>query len=274
MNNTKSGLLHLAKFMKWDLKMKTTTKILSLSLLTLAMSGCVINVKAQRADVALQEDLAVAASGLTSFDIDAGAGSLTILGVDSISQIEVSADIKTTEDKDYVLYLKKSGSKARLVAKHGSTSGYWRGDSPQINLTVKMPSNLLLDIEDGSGDIKVSNINNDVKVDDGSGAASFENIAGDLDIEDGSGNLFIKEVKGDLNLDDGSGELTVSDITGNVRVEDGSGELTIVNVSGKVTIDDGSGDINVNKAGALKIIDSGSGGLSISKVKGKVDIDS
>lgn len=254
--------------------MKTTAKLLSLSLLSLAMSGCVINVKAQKADISLQEDLSVSASGLASLDIDAGAGSLTIVGVKGADTIEVDADIKTTEDRDYVLYLKKSGNSARLVAKHNSTTGYWSGPSPQINLTVKMPSNLMLDIDDGSGDIKVTNINNSIRVDDGSGSASFEQIAGDLNIEDGSGSLFIKDVEGDLDLDDGSGELTVSDITGNVRVEDGSGELTIVNVSGKVTIDDGSGDINVNKAGSLKIIDSGSGGLNISKVKGEVDIDS
>lgn len=251
-----------------------TAKLLSLSLLSLAMSGCVINVKAQKADVSLQEELTVAASGLTSFDIDAGAGSLTIVGVDNASSIEVNANIQTTDDKDYVLYLKKSGSNAYLVAKHNSTTGYWSGSSPEINLTVKMPKNLMLDIEDGSGDIKVSNISNNIKVDDGSGAASFEQVTGDLDIEDGSGDLFIKQVKGDLNLDDGSGELTVTDITGDVRVEDGSGELTIINVTGKVTVDDGSGGININKAGSLKIIDSGSGGLSISKVKGEVDIDS
>lgn len=251
-----------------------TAKLLSLSLLSLAMSGCVINVKAQKADVSLQEDLSVAASGLTSFDIEAGAGTLTIVGVDDATTIEVNADINTTEDKDYILYLKKSGSNARLVAKHNSTVGYWNGSSPEINLTVKMPSNLMLDIDDGSGDLKVTNINNDIKVDDGSGAASFEQITGNLDIEDGSGSLFIKQIEGNLDLDDGSGELTVSDVTGDVNVEDGSGELTIVNVSGKVTVDDGSGAININKAGSLKIIDSGSGGLSISKIKGEVDIDS
>lgn len=251
-----------------------TAKLLSLSLLSLAMSGCVIHVNAQKADTTLQEDLSVSATGLTSFDIEAGAGSLIIEGVDNANSIEVSADIRTTEEKDYVLYLKKSGSSARLVAKHNGTYGNWRGHSPEINLTVKMPRNLMLDIDDGSGDIKVTNINNDIRVDDGSGAASFEQITGDLKVEDGSGSLFIKQVEGNLDLDDGSGELTVSDIVGDVRVEDGSGELTIVNVSGKVVIDDGSGDINVNKAGALEIIDAGSGGLSISKVKGKVDIDS
>ena len=251
-----------------------TAKLLSLSLLSLALSGCVIHVNAKKANVSLQENLSVNTSGVTSFDIDAGAGSLIIKGSDNVENIEVSADIRTTEERDYVLYLKKSGSTATLVAKHNSSSGYWDGSSPQINLTVSMPKSLLLNIEDGSGDIKVTDINNNIKVDDGSGSASFENIVGNLDVDDGSGSLLIKQITGDLKLDDGSGELTVSDVSGNVFVEDGSGELTVYNVGGKVTIDDGSGGINVSKAGSLKIIDSGSGNLSISKVKGEVDIDS
>lgn len=250
------------------------TKLLSLSLLSLAISGCVIHVKAQKADISLQEQLSVSTSSVTSFDIDAGAGSLIIEGKDNINSIDVTANIKTTQARDYVLFLKKSGSTATLVAKHNSTSGYWDGSSPAINLTVSVPKNLLLDITDGSGEIKVTNINNNIKVDDGSGSASFKNIVGNLDLKDGSGNLLINQITGNLNIDDGSGELTVSDVTGDVYVEDGSGKLTVHNVTGKVTIDDGSGSIDVNKAGSLKIIDSGSGGLSISKIKGEVDIDS
>ena len=251
-----------------------TTKLLSLSILAVALSGCVINVQAQRANVSLEEVLSLDASSLSSFDIEAGAGSLTIKGVDNASKIEVEADIITTKDKDYVLYLKRSGKEAKLVAKHNSHSGYWKGSSPQINLTITMPKNLMLDIDDGSGDIQINDINNAINLDDGSGSASLEDIKGDLYVEDGSGSLVIKNIEGDIKLDDGSGELSVSKVTGNVDIEDGSGQLSVYDVSGKVTIDDGSGGIDVTRAGSLEIIDSGSGGLSISKIKGKVDIDS
>ncbi len=256
-----------------EYKMKTA-KLLSLSLLTLAISGCVINVKAQKADVSLQEDLSVSTDGVTSFEIEAGAGYLTVVGVDNTTSIEVDADIKTTKEKDYVLYLKKSGSTAKLVAEHNSSAGYWSGSSPQINLTVKMPKHLMLSIEDGSGDLKVTDINSNVQVSDGSGSAYFENIDGNLAIDDGSGNIAIKNLEGNLQLGDGSGELTVQDVVGNVNIDDGSGELSVFNISGAVTIDDGSGDINVTKAGSLTILDSGSGDVSISKVKGEVNIDS
>lgn len=251
-----------------------TAKILSLSLLTMALSGCVIHVQAQRANVTLQEALSLNSKGLSTFDIEAGAGSLIIVGEDNINSIEVDADIRTTEDKNYTLYLEKQGNTAKLVAKHNSSSGYWNGSSPEINLTIKMPKNLMLDIDDGSGDIEVANINSDVRLDDGSGSVDLQKIVGNVNVEDGSGSINFEDIKGNLVLDDGSGGAYINNVTGNVNVDDGSGELTIENVGGKVTIDDGSGGIKVSKAGSLKIIDSGSGSLSIAEVKGEVDIDS
>ena len=251
-----------------------TAKLLSLSALAIALSGCVINVNAQSANVRLEESLSIDASSLSKFDIEAGAGSLIITGDESATEIKVQADIRTTDDRDYILELDSSGSKARLVAKHNSHMGYWKGSSPTIDLTITMPAGLMLDVDDGSGEIKISNINNELQLDDGSGATRIENVKGDVRIDDGSGELYVKGVEGNLELNDGSGSLTVHKVTGDVDIEDGSGELTVRDVSGKVTIDDGSGGIDVSRAGSLKIIDSGSGGLSIGDIEGEVDIDS
>ena len=106
-------------------------KLLSLSALAVALNGCVIHVNAQSADVNLEEELSLAASSLERFDIEAGAGSLVIKGDDSATDIQVKADIRTTDDKDYVLVLTRSGNTAKLVAKHNSHMGYWNGSSPK-----------------------------------------------------------------------------------------------------------------------------------------------
>ena len=233
-----------------------TAKLLFLSVFSVALTGCVINIKVQRADLSLQENLSLSAKQLTHFDIEAGAGFLVLTGDNSATEISVQADIRTTEAKNYTLELERSGNSAKLVAKHHSHSGYWEGSSPSIDLTITMPANLTLNIDDGSGDIKVSKLKN-----------AFV-------LEDGTGSVSINDITGDVIIDDGSGDLTITNVVGNIEIDDGSGNLTIREVTGKVTIDDGSGDIDVNRVGSLKIIDSGSGGLSISKVEGEVDIDS
>ena len=250
------------------------TKLAALLSAVLILPGCVIHVGAQSADVELQENLSIASSGVKTLEVESGAGFLNIVGVEGATEITVKADIETTKKHNYELELTKVGSRAVLVAKHGSTSGFWNGSSPSINLTVQVPKHLALDIDDGSGDISITDINNFVEVEDGSGSLFIKNIQGDLIVDDGSGELEISNVSGDVDIDDGSGEMTVTDIAGSVKVEDGSGEMTLRHIGGMVTIDDGSGSIEVKDAGGLTITDSGSGGLNIKDVKGEFNIDS
>lgn len=239
------------------------------------LSACVIHIQTNDsiADIELEETLSISAEGLNTFKIDAGAGSLEIIGVDSENLINVTAEIITTDDRDYTLSLESKGSSAYLVAEHHNTSGSWYGSSPYINLTVTMPKDMLLDVKDGSGFIKIENIARDVIIDDGSGFMEIASVGGDLTVDDGSGYITIDGVNGAVDIDDGSGALSVENVDGNVEIEDGSGELTVYDVGGAVTIDDGSGGIDVNGADALYVIDSGSGGLQFKNIKGKVEVD-
>ena len=129
------------------------TKIAALLSAVLILPGCVIHVGAQSADVKLQETLSIASSDLNTLEVDSGSGFLNVVGVEGATEITVKADIETTKERNYVLKLTKVGAKAVLIAKHDSTSGFWNGNSPSINLTVQVPKNLALDIDDGSGDI-------------------------------------------------------------------------------------------------------------------------
>lgn len=239
------------------------------------LAGCVIHLdgKGKKADVEIQRTLSIPAQDLSKFDIDAGAGFLHVRGVEGQTDIQVVADIVTTKEKDFTLTLDTSGRTAFLVAEHNRTSGYWYGSSPRINLTVTMPRAMMVNIEDGSGDIDIRNIDGSLVIDDGSGSAEVTGIKGDVEIEDGSGDIYMKNVTGSVLLDDGSGSLVVENVTGDVSIDDGSGDVTVLNIGGTVTVDDGSGDIDVNVAGGLNIIESGSGGLNIAKIKGEVSID-
>jgi len=257
-----------------------SSNMLKLSLVATSLflfSGCVIHTgsfKGERANVHLDERLSLPASTLNAFDIDVGAGDLSIIGVEGQTDIKVEADIRTNENRDYELTLVKRGSRAELVAHHNAHFGFYNGDSPRIHLVVTMPPQLKLDIEDGSGDLSVRNINASVTLEDGSGTATLSNINGAVTIDDDSGDLFVRNVVGALEIEDGSGELEVESIAGDVSVVDGSGDLSITNTTGKVIIDDGSGDIDVLSTGSLQIIDAGSGDLSIANVRNGVDIES
>lgn len=176
---------------------------------------------------------------------DTGAGSLEIIGEAGRTRIDVVAEVYYRDAEDIQLSLEKTGGNAVLTADFASNS--YRGDNPYINLTVRVPAALTIELNDGSGSIVL------------------RDVMGDLDIEDGSGSITI-ENGGNVDIDDGSGSITVRHLRGDLTIEDGSGSIDIERVSGKVTIDDGSGGIDVRQVGDLKIIESGSGSLSIDGV--------
>jgi hypothetical protein len=237
-------------------------------------------------------------------NIDCGAGFLKIEGVQEGSSIEVKASItiSSISDDDFDNFLKKHleltlekrGRSAYLKAdfKHGS--GIWnfitQGAGKQvIDLTVKVPKGINLEISDGSGFIDINNIDGDLEVIDGSGSIHIRDIQGDVELNDGSGSIEIGNVTGNLEIDDGSGELeieriygsvTIEDgagssilkkIEGNIFIDDGAGEITITGVKGDVKLSDGSGSIRITDVtDNVTILESGSGSVDIAKVQGSI----
>ncbi|RZQ53563.1 hypothetical protein C1E23_07895 [Pseudoalteromonas phenolica] len=222
------------------------------------LSGCIVHVKSGPGSAPKYFDnqqLTLSAATLKTLDTEAGAGNLSIVGSDTATEITVDAEIYAYDAEDFTLTLKEKGSRAELIAR-ASNSNNWQVNSPgpKINLTITVPTNLNLIVDDGSGNIEIKQVSGNIDIDDGSGSITIE----------GGNNIIIE---------DGSGSMTVNNTQGDLEIDDGSGEVSVNNIAGTVTIDDGSGSINVNGAGGLVIEDSGSGGLQIKNVKGKVEID-
>ncbi|MEW5923153.1 MAG: DUF4097 family beta strand repeat-containing protein [Candidatus Zixiibacteriota bacterium] len=237
------------------------------------------------ADLIEDRELSLSAEGINAFEIDCGAGDLIVEGVEGLSNIEVRAEIiiegmKDSRARDYIdKYLR-----LELVQKHGRAvlNSYFDRSMPTslfsfgsqnalINLFVKMPKNMDMRIDDGSGDTRISNISGDIDIDDGSGDLEIEFIGGNVDIDDGSGELVLSSIDGTVVIDDGSGEIRINDVTGDVDIDDGSGDIAVRKIGGSVAVDDGSGDISIRHVGRdVDVIDDSSGDVSISYVEGRV----
>lgn len=225
-------------------------------------------------------NLELDASGLSDVFIDAGAGVLIVNGVEGSDEIVVVATIivdgkdedeaRKLIEKRLRLDLERDGDRAKLKAGFGTGWG-WDGDA-EIDLDVRMPAQLALVIDDGSGPIKVHDIANSVRIDDGSGPIELGN-SGDIDIDDGSGSITLENTGG-VKIDDGSGSITIVAAAGDVYVEDGSGSIDIREVQGSVTVDDGSGDIEIDDVEHDLIIEEkGSGSLRYTNVRGAIEQD-
>lgn len=211
----------------------------------------------------LEKKLTLPAEGIRGISVEAGAGSLKIEGVEGLSSIEVAAEIivKGVRDKnvddflnDHLRFsLEKNGTEAVLKSYFEFSGFRFFSGEAVVNLTVRLPKAM------------------DLEVDDGSGWMTVNNIRGEVRIEDGSGELTVTNIEGNLIVDDGSGEIEVRNVTGNVRVDDGSGSMTIVGVGGTVTVDDGSGGISIEDVARDVVFHStGSGGVDTRNVRGRI----
>lgn len=183
------------------------------------------------------------------FEIDAGAGSLTLIGDENADAIQVQAEIyQTAANDDYTLTLDlQDGNRARLVADAASTFG----GSDRIDLSITVPETLSVTIVDGSGSIQV------------------EALIGALNIDDGSGSIRVSDIRGGVVIEDGSGSIVVTGVSGNVSIDDGSGSISIKDAGGKVSVSDGSGSIDVDGADDFELLDDGSGSVSTRNIRSR-----
>lgn len=229
---------------------KLLAPLVGLSLL----SGCVVVVGDvdDRPVERFSRQVSIPLQNLERLDIEAGAGSLQVTGVPGLERIEVDADIwaYSQNEGDYTLSLDGFGRNAELIAKINRRRGftYHGGRSARIDLTVRVPAELKLDVDDGSGDIRISNIEGKVRVEDGSGRLEVSHLGHDLFIEDGSGDIRVDDVAGNVNIQDGSGDMYVSNVGQTLVIDDGSGDIEVFNIHDLKIQESGSGDVQVNDA--------------------------
>ncbi len=231
-----------------------------------------------------RETLTLSAAGCQSMRIDCGAGDLKVQGDDKLDRIEVHAvltarGVSESElpgfKKDYViLKLEKEGERATLTAH--IESGFllerlFGGMNASIDLEVRLPRRIVLDVEDGSGDVQVRDMDGGLELEDGSGDILLEGIGGTVEVDDGSGDMDLAGLKGKVKIEDGSGDIELKGAGGDVSIEDGSGQIEVFDVRGSVEIDDGSGDIVIDGVEQdVTIEEAGSGSVEIRNVKGRV----
>ena len=76
-----------------------------------------------------------------------------------------------------------------LATDCGSTTPRINFRTRVINLTVRVPKNMDVEVDDGSGEVKIAQINGNIQIDDGSGEINIRDIRGDVGIDDGSGTF-------------------------------------------------------------------------------------
>lgn len=203
----------------------------------------------------LTENMDLNTQDIDKLSLDLGPGDIIIKGVSNSQTIEMVARFGGDEidPSQYELKLEKQGNNANLVAmmlpnSHGNT---------YIDIELLVPANLLIKMNDRSGDINITQMQNGVSIEDKSGDILLRDIDGIVKIEDKSGDIRLNDIGDDIDITDKSGDISVLDVMGKLNIIDSSGDIETTQVNKDVFIRDSSGDIYVTSTnGTVDITDS------------------
>lgn len=209
-----------------------------------------------------QLELAIPAD--TLLRIEAGAGSLSLHGEAGTDVIRVEAEIwRVTPGDDYTLTLElEDNGAARLVTRGGAGA-----TDERIDLDIRVPESIRLDVSDGAGSLEIAGIAGPLFVRDGSGSIRIDDIGADITIQNDSGSLRVENTDGHLRIEDGPGSITVRNTAGDVVISDGAGSISVTGTAGVVTISDASGSISVDGAEDFELLDDGGGRVNLENIR-------
>ncbi|MGH8122302.1 MAG: DUF4097 family beta strand repeat-containing protein [Rudaea sp.] len=224
-----------------------------------------------------ERNLDIDPAGLHALRVELGSSDLHLQGVADLKRIEVRgkacaseqawlADLNVTQSREGdKIVIKPVKSPERHGALLGNSYAY-------IDLVVRIPAALALEVDSGSGDAEIANIAA-LDFTAGSGDLKLEHVAGAVVVEVHSGDVVASDVASFTLRKTGSGDVHANNLRGEVKVgHAGSGDLHFADVHGGVQIDSiGSGDLGVERIGGDVVLGSiGSGDVEANHVTGNL----
>jgi DUF4097 and DUF4098 domain-containing protein YvlB len=251
----------------------TLPRLLPVAILLL-LAGCVTldgNVKPLQHSAS--RSATVGADGAEQVRVDAGAGSLEVVGRANLDEVRANGTARTSRRQDLEqiqIEATRSGDEVTITTLFPEdTEG-----RAQLDLTVEVPQHLAATIDDSSGDLTITNLAGPtLEVNDSSGDLTIRVNGPNTSIEDSSGDLDLRNA-GAADISDSSGDIGVFDLNGGLTLDDSSGDIEVSNLGDGLTLDDSSGDIRAEGVdGDVNVTDDSSGDIRLRDVTGRIQID-
>lgn len=230
-----------------------------------------------------ERKLDIDANGLDTLNLAVGAGDLDIKGVPGLARIEVRGKACASDEAKLAtlqLTQRREGKTAFAATEIPDSSGVnlFGSNYAYIDVEVRMPQALALELRDSSGDIEIAGLRKGIDLTDSSGDIDLRDIAGAVRVRDTSGDIEADGVDGDFTVEaDSSGDIEIRNVRGDAYVRnDSSGDVKFRHVSGRARIDnDSSGDIVFDDIGGdASVGNDSSGDVRADRVRGAFTVES
>lgn len=241
-----------------------------------ASAGLAGQLHAQSDRYQVTRNAQAATGGASSVRLSNGSGSLVVNGRQGSSELRVTAFVHGSSEAavNAVRIVVDRNGDVLTVREDKPDRSWFGSDNTWVDLTVEVPTNIALDVSDGSGGARIDNVGA-IRFRTGSGGAHLSNVVGAVDVSSGSGGVELRSVRGNVTSSSGSGSVTIDGVNGSVDIRSaGSGSLNVRGVTGSVRLGSiGSGSLVADNIGGDLTVDSkGSGNVQYSNVKGQVSV--
>ncbi|HEX7121896.1 MAG TPA: DUF4097 family beta strand repeat-containing protein, partial [Gemmatimonadaceae bacterium] len=107
------------------------------------------------------------------------------------------------------------------------TSRRWRGTSPRLEVTIRLPAGVRVRAQTGHGDVAVTNAGSDAHASSGNGEVRVNGAAGEVTAASGNGRVTVENARGPVRASSGNGDITVRTSVGPVTASSGNGDLFV-----------------------------------------------
>jgi hypothetical protein len=199
-------------------------------------------------------------SGPVNLDVSTGSGSIQVRTGGS-GQVEVTGHIKVTnwfghDSEERVRRIEANPP----IQQSGNTIRIGHIDDPELRRNISISYEVTVPAE------------TELHSESGSGNQTIEGIHGKVEVEAGSGNLKISDIGSGVRADTGSGEVQIEHVKGNLHIKAGSGDIHAIDIAGGFEAHTGSGHVTLEQTapGAVSV-DTGSGGMDLQGVRGTLE---
>lgn len=196
--------------------------------------------------------------------IDADLGDIDIQPGGNGVSVDVRRHARTTSQskandffRDYEVTFAQEGNTVRVKGKYDRPNkwfNFW-GDDLDVKFVVTVPARFNVQLYTSGGDIRIGDLNGEVKA---------KTSGGDLDLGRIGGMVDARTSGGDVNI---------SGARSSVTLYTSGGDVAVGEASGTVSARTSGGDIEVRHAGGNLVAHTSGGSISIGEARGSIDAE-
>ncbi|WP_026953819.1 DUF4097 family beta strand repeat-containing protein [Algoriphagus vanfongensis] len=199
-------------------------------------------------------------AGIKEIQIESGFLEVIYEGIEGQDEVLMTGTLESTRPGSYRLeyYVEGDVLEIELDQKNLIGSGRHQGV-----LYITGPTAMELDVESGSGIVRISNVQGDeLDFDAGSGVIELYRVsANEIDAEVGSGTIKGFDLEGKLLANAGSGRLEFDDVLGDAELNVSSGVIRLKNLSGALNSQISSGNLHMERVNEIQNLRVSSGSI-------------